>query len=101
MAFDLHTAEISESIGNHEEFLFLLVEEQPDSYPQLSALWDAFYKSPGLSPEQAGTVVHELIDLLECSGGVSNKALSRLIFRLLYFFSIAAKKNQSIQCSSD
>ena len=101
MAFDLHTSETSESIGHHEDFLFLLVDEQPDRYPQLNGLWDKFYDSPILYPHQAETIVHELIDLLNVQGGLDNKALSHLIFRLLYFFSVAAKKDQSIQCSSD
>lgn len=101
MAFDMQTSETSERINHHEDFLFLLVDEQPDRYPQLSILWDKFYDSPVLSPPQAEAIVHELIDLLNVQGGLENKALSHLIFRLLCFFSMAAKTDQSIQCSSD
>jgi hypothetical protein len=90
-----------EAIGHNEEFLFALAQEEPLRYPELLALWAAFYKSPRLSGRQAGLLVHELIDLLASNGGAGNKALAAPVVRLLPFFSAAYRSDAEIKCNSD
>jgi hypothetical protein len=101
MAFDMFYDSNQECIGHHEEFLFSLAEVHHSRYPQLLIVWNSFYDDPCLSPHQAGTIVHELIDLLTSNGGLQNKPLAATVIRLLPFFSIAKKNEQEIRCSSD
>ena len=101
MAFDMFAGDHHESIGHHEDFLLGLVEDDRARYPQLVSLRDAFYASPRISPCQAGALVHELIDLLSSNGGIANKALARIVVRLLPFFSRAYKNEHAIVCRSD
>ena len=63
MAFEMYFDDHHETIEHHEEFLFALI---PNSviFPELSRLWQAFYDSPTLQPDQANQLVHELIQLL-------------------------------------
>ncbi len=101
MSFDLYAGERHAYIDSHEEFLFLLAQQEEACYPELMTLWEAFYDGPRLSPAQAGTLVHELIALSDAHGGVENNALARIVIRLLPFFSHAWKTQQEIRCLSD
>ena len=100
MAFDMYAGDRRERIESHEEFLFSLASDAPN-YPELSALWENFYNSPRLSPQQANAVVHELIALLAANGGNTNKVLNSVVGRLLPFFSAACRNGHEIRCSSD
>lgn len=101
MAFDLHAGGRREHIGHHEEFLFTLAQENESRYPELLAVWNAFYSGPRISSARAGAIVHELIDLLSSNGGLANKPLANTVVRLLPFFSAAYRSQQEVRCSSD
>lgn len=101
MAFDMRAGDRRENIGHHEEFLFALAQENESHYPELLAVWNAFYSAPRISSADAGALVHELIDLLSSNGGLSNKPLANTVVRLLPFFSAAHRSQQEIRCSSD
>jgi hypothetical protein len=64
MAFDMYLGQRREKIDHHEEFSFELIEDEA-MYPELSRIWEGFYRSPVISPEQANRLVHELIMLFE------------------------------------
>jgi len=101
VAFDMHAGDRRESIGHHEEFLFALAQENESRYPELLAVWHAFYNGPRISSSHAGALVHELIDLLSSNGGLANKPLATAVVRLLPFFSAAHRSQQEVRCSSD
>lgn len=101
MAFDMYAGDRNESIGHHEEFLFSLAQEDEPRYPELIAVWHAFYSGPRISSSHAGALVHELIDLLSSNGGLANKPLANTVARLLPFFSMAYRTQQEVRCSSD
>lgn len=101
MAFDMYAGERSERIDHHEEFLFSLVAADESEYPQLMSIWERFYDGPCLAPEQAGAIVHELIELLSNNGGEQGSHLAKIVMRLLPFFSFAYKRGLKIKCSSD
>ncbi|MBE9031712.1 hypothetical protein IQ266_18425 [filamentous cyanobacterium LEGE 11480] len=99
MAFDLHLKDASEKIESQEEYFLVMASKQPQLYPELSALWHHFHGSPKITPAVANTIVHELIGLL--SANKADRALTKLIVRLLPLFSQAYLTQESIQCSSD
>lgn len=101
MAFDMYAGDAQERIGHHEEFIFDLLEEDSSRYPELSSIWDRFYDGPRLSSQQAGAIVHELIDLLASNGGAGNKQLASVVLRVLPFFSKAFRENAEVRCVSD
>jgi hypothetical protein len=102
MAFDMHLADgTAERIGHHEESLFVLAQEDRARYPELAAMWAAFYEDPVVTPPQAGRIVHELIELLASNGGIANRPLASTVFRLLTFFSKAVRTVQDVRCASD
>ena len=101
MAFDMHADGDQQMIGLHEEFIFQLAQADEDAFPTLMWLWDAYYDSPPISPQQASALVHELLELWARHGAEDNPALSRLCLRLLPFFSRAARGNATIRTSSD
>lgn len=103
MAFEMYAGPYTEWIGHHEEFVLELASGVGEGgrYPQLSALWKAFYDSPRLSPVQANALVHELIHLLAANGGSKNKPLAAVVFRLMTFFSAAYVGGLQVNCSSD
>ena len=102
MAFDMYFGEAEhEAIGHHEEFLFSLVQEHEDRYPELTKIWEAFYDGPTISAHQSGHIVHELIELLASNGGLTNKSLASAVVRLLPFFSSAYRGGKDVRCSSD
>lgn len=97
----MYASDTREVIGPQEEFIFLHVAKDPSRYPQLAAIWAKFYDDPCLSPPQSGALVHELIDLLACHGGASNKPLMNVVVRLLVFFSMAFREQVDVRCASD
>lgn len=99
--FDMHAGGARESIHHHEEFLFSLAAEHSSRYPVLLDIWESFYKDPRLHPDQAGNLVHELIELLSSNGGLSNKPLAITVSRLLPFFSTAYRNGETVLCNSD
>jgi len=101
VALDLYAGDVHESIHSHEEFLFTLASEQSTRYPVLLGVWDSFYKSPQLHPDQSGALVHELIELLSSNGGLGNKPLALVVSRLLPFFSAAHRQGETVTCRSD
>ncbi|MDC6167378.1 hypothetical protein [Paucibacter sp. XJ19-41] len=101
MAFDMYADQAREAIGQHEEFLLMLASADEARFPELSAVWSSFYKSPCLPSAQAGRLVHELLDLLACNGGRSNKPISEPVIRLVLFFSAAYRGGHEVRCSSD
>lgn len=101
MAFEMYAGDTREVIGPQDEFIFLHVAKDPSRYPQLAAIWASFYDDPSVSPPQSGALVHELIDLLACHGGASNKPLTSVVVRLLVFFSMAFQEQTEVRCVSD
>lgn len=101
MAFDMYADDAHECIGHHEEFIFTLADENEERYPLIVALGWALYDGPRLSAQQAGGLVHELIELLVAHGGIGNRPLAALVVRLLSFFSNAYRKGLDIRCVSD
>ena len=101
MAFDMLFNGNHESIEHHEEFLFTLAGEHEERYPELLAVWEAFYDGPRISARQAGALVHELAALLIQNGGLANKPLAAVVARLSPFLSLACSSNQEVRCTSD
>ena len=101
MSFDLYAGDVRERIHPHEEFLFSLAAERSGRYPALLGVWESFYKDPQMHPDQAGACVHEIIDLLSSNGGLANRPLATVAFRLLLFFSSAYRNGKAVKCSSD
>jgi len=102
LAFDMYRGSGErEEIGRHEEFLFELAQASETKCPQLLRIWKSFFNDPSISAEQAGALVHELIDLLAVNGGASNKPLVNVVVRLLPFFSTAYRNQQEVRCQSD
>lgn len=101
MALDLYANGQHAAIGLQDEFMFALAAADVQRFPALSALWMAYYDDPALTPEQANALLHELIALLDCYGGISNKALAHTVVRLLPFFSMASKGGHEIRTESD
>jgi hypothetical protein len=101
MAFDMYAGDMHEAIGNHEEFLFALIEENDVRFPVLLMIWADFYEDPRLSSAQANALIHELLNLLACNGGATNKVLSVIVLRLISFLSAAFRANREIRCASD
>lgn len=99
MAFDLHLQDVREKIGAQEEYFLVMAAQQPQRYPELSGLWRRFHESPAIAPAMANAIVHELIALL--AENKADRALTKLIVRLLPLFSQAYLVQESIQCSSD
>ncbi|NEP19355.1 MAG: hypothetical protein F6J97_21090 [Leptolyngbya sp. SIO4C1] len=101
MSFDMYVGDRHESIAPHEENIFFLIIEQP-TFPELSRLWEVFYRSPTLSSQQAHDIVHELIELSDhIADSEENRYLLPVIYRLLRFFNQAYCTGQSIRCVSD
>ena len=100
MAFTLYAGDIREVIGHDEEYLLNIVAQSEEKYPILFRLSCEFYDSPVFDDEQAGAIVHELIDVLT-EHGRSDANLSRTIVRLLPFFSTAFRKPLTIRSRSD
>ena len=63
MAFGMHADGDHQIIGLHEEFIFHLARADEDAFPALMWLWDAYYDSPAISPQQASALMHELLEL--------------------------------------
>lgn len=99
MAFDLYAGDMQLSITPSDEFIFQLASEKPNTFPELTKLWRAFYDDPSISSEQAGWLVHELIELGETPDGP--KALQHTVHRMLPFFSRAYRQALDIKCRSD
>ena len=101
MALDLYAGGSREAVKAQDEFLFQLAAEDARRYPRLSAIWTGFYDDPSQTAEQAGAVVHELIDLLAANGGMSNGALASVALRLMSFFSAAYRQGVEVKAVSD
>ena len=101
MAFDMSAGDRQDCIDHPEEYILQLAAEKPAQYPELCDLWVAFYNGPSLSPEQAGALVHELLDLLLAHGGASNRPMADEVMRLMAFFSHAYRRGLKIDCQSD
>ena len=100
MAFDMYFDGRREAIRYDEEGIFSMASSAPESFPVLCFIGSHFYGGFSLSPEQAGSLVHELLSLYRLDSG-SNKGLSRTILRLAEFFSAATCSNSCIECSGD
>lgn len=102
MSFDLYLGDRHETIAPHEEGLFYLITDKPSHFPELSFLWDNFYRSPKISPDSAHALIHELIELIEIvTQSDDHHYLAPIIYRLLPFFNAAYRSGQSIRCVSD
>ena len=101
MSFDMYAGDTHESIAHQDEFIFALAKADASRYPELVAIWEAFYDDPRISTARAGALVHELIELLNTNGGVKAGPLAYTVLRLLPFFSGAYRNNQEIRCESD
>jgi len=100
VAFEMYAETRSEAIGTGEEFIFEVASRDVGKYPKLVDLYSLFWDSPTLDSRRAGEIVHELIDLLE-NHGKSDANLTRIVVRLLPFFSHAYRRSCVIRCSSD
>jgi len=100
MAFDMYADDLHEIIGNGEEFVLEIASQTKEIYPELDRLNSAFWDDPTVDNERAGLIVHELIDLLERHGN-SDPNLTRIIGRLLPFFSKVFCRSYVIRCKSD
>ncbi len=98
MAFDMYLGDRHEKIDHHEDFIFTLIGDG-DAYPELARIWTEFYSNFVIAPEQANRLVHELILLVATAA--ENQVLTRLVLRLLPFFSAAYVSGQGIQCHGD
>lgn len=97
MGFDMSAGGRKESIHHDEEHVMVLAYADEARYPQLYALWEAFYDSPTLPPQQAGVIVYELVELLERHGrGGRDHELIRIVLRRLALFSHAARGGHTI-----
>jgi len=102
MGFDMSAGEREESIRHGEEYILQMVAEDAKCYPQLYALWRAFFDDPRFSPQQAEAMVHELIELLDRHGnGGRERNLTHSVLRWLAFFSYAARGGHEIETYSD
>jgi hypothetical protein len=101
MAMNLYAGEHLARIEHHDESLLQSAEAQGDRYPQLSALWLAFYNSPRLSSRQAGELLHELLVLMTSANDVRTPAQLRRGLLLAAFFSAAHREGLEIRTSSD
>ena len=101
MAFDMYAGGTHDSIGHNEEFIFAMAQADESRYPELLAIWNAFYDDPRIPVARAGAIVHELLLLLHANGGLKNKMLAHTVLRLLLFFSTAYQNGQEIRCCSD
>ena len=99
MAFEMYTANRSEWIDHHEEYIFSLVEREPKRYPQLNRIWREFYNDPPITPEQSEQLVQELMDLLDKHK--QDQATIRVLVRLLPFFYFSGKEILDIHSRSD
>ena len=91
-----------ESIRHGEEYVLQMAADDAARYPQLHALWCAFFDDPRFSPQQAGAMVHELIELLDRHGnGGRERGLTYTVSRWLAFFSHAARGGYEIETNSD
>jgi hypothetical protein len=97
----MYAGNTHESIGHHEELIFVLAQADESRYPELVALWEAFYDDPRISAGRAGSLVHELVELLSTNGGMKSGPLVHAVVRLLPFFSCAYRNDQEIRCDSD
>ena len=101
MAFDMYFRKERACIDHHEEGLFNVINED-DSYPKLNWIWQEYYDSPLIQPNDANDLVHELLALRsQVTKKEELKYLTSVIDRLLPFFSRAYKKNEQIKCGSD
>jgi hypothetical protein len=100
MAFDMYLGEKYEKIDHHEEFIFGLIEDD-SMYPELSRIWIGFYTNLVISPQQSNRLIHELLMLLEKANLSENKTFTKLLLRLLPFFSAAYVNDQDIRCAGD
>ena len=101
MAMTLYAGEHREHIEPQDEFLLQLAESEQARYPQLTALWLAFYDSPRLSSRQAGELVHELLMVMTSAEGSLHPAQLRRGLRLAAFFSAASREGLEVRTSSD
>lgn len=99
MGLDLYSSSRQDCIQHHEEFVFSLVEREPKRFPELNRIWREFYNDPPISSEQAGQLVHELIDLLDSHN--TDPRVVNLAARLIPFFYFTNKQNASVRCTSD
>lgn len=100
MAFDMYLGEKYEKIDHHEEFIFGLIEDDL-MYPELSRIWIGFYTNLVISPQQSNRLIHELLMLLETANLSENRTFTKLLLRLLPFFSGAYVNGQDIRCAGD
>ncbi|MFT7577776.1 MAG: hypothetical protein ACI9XZ_004179 [Alphaproteobacteria bacterium] len=100
MAFDMYAGPNSESIQLHEEAIFEITANEPSKFPELNALYAAFYSDPLVSDQAAGRLVHELIEVLDVTRS-SNRVVFDLAARLLPFFRHAFRNKEQVRCSSD
>jgi hypothetical protein len=101
MAFDMYSGERHESIRDQDEFLFTLAEQDKRRYPVLLKLWANFYSEFVLVPQEAATLVHELLALHDRHEASAGKSMASLVLRLAKFFSAAAVSNASVRCAGD
>ena len=98
MAFDMYADQMEEKFEHNEEYLFSYINEL-EEFPILNWIWEEFYKSPRISPDQANAIVHELIYLSTLHS--SDKQLINTVLRLLPFFSSCYKNKLTIKTASD
>lgn len=98
MAFDMYADQLNENIEHNEEYIFSYINEL-DEFPLLNWIWNQFYNSPRINPEQSNDIVHELIALSALHK--SDKQLINTIRRLLIFFSFCYKNKLTIKTASD
>ena len=98
VAFDMYADQLNENIEHNEEYIFSYINEL-DEFPLLNWIWNQFYNSPRINPEQSNDIVHELIALSALHK--SDKQLINTIRRLLIFFSFCYKNKLTIKTASD
>lgn len=102
MAFDMYTQGRKDCIDHDEECLFVLINDDWETFPQLNELWSAFYDGPRINPQMADDLVHELLVL---DGLIQEESdgqwLTPVIRRLVNFFSYAHQHAVDIRCVSD
>jgi len=101
MALDLYAGEHREQVNLHDEQILQRAAAQADRFPQLSAMWAAFYDAPRISSQQANELVHELVLLLTLPELESNTAIVRRGLRLAGFFSAAHRSGLDVRSVSD
>ena len=100
MAFDMYAGDLRLSINHSEEHILLAASQAPESYPELTKVWEEFYDSPVIDHDRSNRIVHELIELL-VNLDDPDPALSHTILRFLPFFSNAYTRSLTIRCESD